>query len=213
MSAGIAARTVVFDFGGVLFRWEPAALLRGVLPHLASSHDEALRLSQQIFESFRPGSDWSEFDRGRVSEETLAARIAQRTGLAARDVAAVVEAVPGHLEPQAPTVQLLHRLHGAGLRLCYLSNMPAPYAAHLEATHAFMRLFDDGVFSARVGHVKPEPRIFEAAERALRLDPAQTVFIDDVQHNADQAREHGWSAIHFIGAQDCERQLRTLGWL
>src|SRR5262245_5884504 len=112
MSQG--TRTVVFDFGGVLFRWEPAALLREVLPHVASSDAQARQLSQQLFESFRPGSDWSEFDRGRVSEAALVSRIAQRTGLAARDVEAVVEAVPGHLEPQAPTVALLHRLHGAG---------------------------------------------------------------------------------------------------
>ena len=58
---------------------------------------------------------------------------------------------------------LLHELHAAGRPLYFLSNMPEPYARHLEATHDFLGLFRDGVFSARVQLMKPQPEIFHAA--------------------------------------------------
>ena len=58
---------------------------------------------------------------------------------------------------------LLQRLHAQGLPLYFLSNMPEPYAQHLERAHDFVGWFRDGVFSARVHLNKPEPAIFELA--------------------------------------------------
>jgi hypothetical protein len=64
-------------------------------------------------------------------------------------------------------VALLRELHAAGHELYFLSNMPAPYADHLQSSNDFMDCFTDGVFSGRVGHNKPEQAIFEVAANAL----------------------------------------------
>jgi HAD superfamily hydrolase (TIGR01509 family) len=197
---------IVFDFAGVLFQWQPARLVQRTLPQRASDAASAARLADAIFQGY--GGDWAEFDRGTLELPELVQRIARRTGLAPSEVQAVVEAVPHELQPITETVALLGRLRDAGRRLFYLSNMPLPYAEHLERTHAFIGWFEAGVISARVRQIKPEPEIFAAAAARFGLPPSQLLFIDDVPVNVQAARDAGWQALHFVGAADCEARLR-----
>jgi putative hydrolase of the HAD superfamily len=201
---------VVFDFAGVLFHWQPQHLVRRTLPQHATDEASARRLVDDIFQGYR--GDWAEFDRGRIEVPALVRRIAARTGLPHGDVQAVVDAVPAELQPMPATVALLRRLHAQGRRLHFLSNMPAPYAEHLEREHDFLRCFESGVISARVQQIKPEPGIFDTAARLFGAEPAQLVFIDDMADNVHAARRAGWNALHFVDAADCEAQLRRQGW-
>lgn len=200
---------VVFDFGGVVFQWRPKELLRRTLPHRAVDEAAAQQLVADFFQNYE--GDWGSFDRGTITVPELAPRIAERLGFALGEVQAVIDAVPGELQVQKETLDLLHRLHARGHRLYFLSNMPEPYAQHLESTHEFFSRFTDGVFSSRVKLIKPEPAIFELATQRFGIEPAQTVFIDDVAQNVEIARAHGWHAIQFINAAQVEADLDALG--
>jgi putative hydrolase of the HAD superfamily len=200
---------VVFDFAGVLFHWQPPELLSRLLPQRTPDEAAALRLVDDIFQGYT--GDWGDFDRGTVEPDELALRIARRTGLSVDETRRVIDGVPAELTPIAGTVALLHELHAAGRPLYYLSNMPEPYAQHLEATHDFLGLFRDGVFSARANLCKPEPAIFEHCESRFGLDPARTLFIDDVAGNVAAARAAGWRALHFIDPAQCAAALRAEG--
>lgn len=203
----------VFDFGRVLFRWEPAALLQRVLPHRAPDTASAARWQQAFFQDGEgPLGDWGEFDRGAVDTAELVRRIAARTGLAPAEVQAVVDAVPEVLQPIPESVALLQRLRRPGRAVYYLSNMPAPFADHLERRHGVVRAFDDGVFSARVRLVKPDPAIFDLAARRFGQPPARLLFLDDHAPNVAAARAAGWRALQFHDAVQCERDLRAAGW-
>lgn len=115
LAAGTAAApAVVFDFGAVLFQWKPLQLLQQVVPDLAPDEPAAQRLAAQLFESFTPASDWAQFDLGLVDEAALASRIARRIGAAEERVRRVIDAIPGHLQPQPETVALLRSLKAAG---------------------------------------------------------------------------------------------------
>lgn len=198
---------IVFDFGGVVFNWQPLQLLRTALPLRAHDEKAARAIVADLFQDYAPHGDWAAFDRGEVDADGLAQRVARRTSLSEAEVLTFMHAVPRHLEPIDETVALMRRLKAAGHRLFYLSNMPAPFADHLERTHAFMGWFDDGVFSSRVQLMKPQPAIFHAAARRFGIAPADLFFIDDVLHNVDAARALGWRALHFRGAADCEAAL------
>jgi putative hydrolase of the HAD superfamily len=204
---------VIFDFGAVLFQWQPLALLQQTVPDLAPDEAAARRVAASFFESFTSDSDWARFDLGLVEEPELARRIAARTGAPEDRVRRVIDAIPGHLQPQADTVALLQRLKAAGHRLYYLSNMPRSYAAHLERHNAFIGDFLDGIFSARVGLMKPHRAIFELADERFALAETKTVFIDDHAGNIAAARAHGWQGVHFSGAGQAERELQQAGWL
>jgi len=200
---------IVFDFGGVLFRWTPHLFLQRVLPHHAPDEPAARRLSEHVFQGFT--GDWAEFDRGTVEAAELAERIARRAGMALADAQAVIAAVPDELQPLPDSVGLLQRLHAQGHRLFFLSNMPAPYADHLDATHGFLGVFEAGIYSARVRLIKPEPAVFALAERHFGVAGCDLVFIDDVQANIEAARAHGWQAVRFEGAEQVSRELARLG--
>jgi putative hydrolase of the HAD superfamily len=202
---------VVFDFAGVLFHWQPPELLSRLLPHRTPDAAAALRLVDDIFQGYT--GDWGDFDRGTVEPGPLAERIAQRTGLSVDEVRRIIDGVPAELTPIAGTVALLRELHAAGRPLYFLSNMPEPYAKHLEETHEFLGLFRDGVFSARVRLCKPEPAIFEHCESRFGLDPGRMLFIDDVAGNVAAARAAGWQAVQFENAAQCRAELGALGFL
>jgi HAD superfamily hydrolase (TIGR01509 family) len=196
---------VVFDFGGVVFRWQPHALLARVLPHRAGGEAAVAALAAEFFEGY--SGDWGDFDRGTVDEDGVAHRIAWRTGLPLSEVRRVIEAVPAELQPMPHTVRLMERLRGRGHRLWFLSNMPAPYARHLEDTHDFLRWFDGGLFSSRVNLVKPEPAIFHEAQRRFGAPAGELLFIDDFAHNVAAARALGWQGLHFLSPAQCEDEL------
>lgn len=215
-SAAVTAETtaaVVFDFGGVVFNWRPVDLIQSLLPHLANTPEAAADLAQRVFQSFVPGSDWSEFDRGALHADEVTARIAVRTGLPQDDLFALLEAIPAHLAPVPGTVDWLNRLADAGVRLHFLSNMPRPYAEYLLREHAFLARFQSGVFSCEVGQVKPHAAIFETATQRFGLPPQHCVFIDDHPSNVEVARQLGWRAVQFVDAPQCEQALQERGWL
>ena len=200
----------VFDFGRVLFNWQPEALLQQVLPRRVVDEASAEHWVAQVFQSY--GGDWGEFDRGTVGPDALVQRISRRTGLAPAEVHAVVQAIPATLTPIPASVDLLQRLQQAGRPMFYLSNMPAPFADHLEREHAFVRGFTDGVFSARVKLIKPESAIFDLASQRFGVPPGELVFLDDSPANVVAARAAGWQALLFTDAAQAEQDLRAAGW-
>jgi len=202
---------MVFDFGGVVFNWQPKVLLRQVLPRHAPTEEAAQQLAVQLFQGFVPGSDWALFDLGQIEPDALALRIATRTGLTVAEVAAVISSIPPHLVPNPGTVSLMHDLRAAGHTLYYLSNMPASYADELERCHAFFDAFKAGVFSARVQQIKPNADIFATATARFGVDGKDTVFIDDVLHNIEAAQRHGWHGVHFQSVEQVRAEL-ALRW-
>jgi len=206
-----AVDAVVFDFGGVVFNWSPPDLIRSLWPHRADTRETAQRLAGELFQSFVPGSDWSEFDRGSVQRPHIEQRLAQRTGWPEADLHQLLDAIPAHLAPMPDTVDWIERLAQAGTRLHYLSNMPQPFAQHLLREHAFLKHFRSGVFSCDVGQIKPEPAIFATAAKQFGLAPERCVFIDDHMGNVQAARQAGWHAVHFVEARQCEQALIRLG--
>lgn len=208
-----ATQAVVFDLGGVLVNWQPPRLIQSIWPDRAPTEDRAREWAQAVFQSFVPGSAWSEFDRGALPPDEVARRIAERIGVQPAEMVRLMDAIAPHLAPMQPTVQWLQELAAAGTRLHFLSNMPAPFVAHLRQHHRFLDLFHSGVFSCDVGQVKPQAEIFETAARQLGLRPEVSVFIDDHVANVETARTLGWRAVLFKDAAQCRDELRERGWL
>jgi putative hydrolase of the HAD superfamily len=201
--------TVVFDVAGVLVDWHPVRLLQRLLPQHAPDEASARRRVEDIFTGY--GGDWGEFDRGTVTPEALVPRLATRTGIPTGDLGALVERIPHEFDAIADTVALLAELREAGADLCFLSNMPSPYADRLEARHGFFAWFRAGVWSGRVGAIKPEPEIFAIAAERFGVPPDELMFFDDHAPNVDAARQAGWQSRLFSGAAQARVDLQALG--
>ena len=201
--------TIVWDFGGVLFRWDPAALIARTLPHRISAEHSAQHWKHQFFGL--PDGEWVAFDRGTLGVEDVVSGIAKRLAWPESEVRAVVDAVPDELQPIEGSVRLLKALHQRGHRLNFLSNMPAPLADPLQRQHAFLTLFASGIYSSHVHLAKPQAAIYTLAQQRFGGDPAATLFIDDHLDNIEAAQRHCWQARLFTGPDALAAPLRDLG--
>jgi putative hydrolase of the HAD superfamily len=134
-------------------------------------------------------------ERGEFSNEEferrLAAQIVRRDGgpvlaegLLDRMFAATVLS--------EPMQDLLRRVRRAGLKTAMLSNS---WGISAYPADVLAELFDAVVISAEVGMRKPEERIFRHATGLLGLDPAECVFIDDIEANVQAAEALGMTGV------------------
>jgi putative hydrolase of the HAD superfamily len=195
-------RNVIFDLGGVVLDWNPVAILQGFYT------DEATRafIKASLFEH----SDWLLMDRGVYSESDVIARLQQRTGRAADELARLLEAVRQSLQPKPDTLALLDRLAQRQVPLYCLSNMPATTFDYVRQRHGFWRVFRGIVISGEINMLKPDREIFEHLLTRYSLNASETIFIDDHEPNIRAAEALGIHTIWFREAAQCEIELAPL---
>jgi len=201
-------KALIFDLGAVVFRWRPAAVLAQALPEHAPDAARAQALARLFFQG--ADSPWGRFDRGLLTLPELLREQAAHTGLTQDEVLNVVEAVPAELQPLPDTVAWIRQLQADGHPLFYLSNMPAPYADHLEAVQPVLRRFRGGIFSARVELGKPDPAIFALALQRFGLLASEAVFIDDHPANVEAAQACGLATVQFVDAAQAREAAQPL---
>jgi putative hydrolase of the HAD superfamily len=202
----MAPLNIVFDFGAVLFGWEPHKLVRAYFPALTDSDEAAQQLARRIFHH----ADWQSFDAGLLAEADTVARLQARTQLPLAALRQMVADIGVKLPPLPGSVALLAQLRarrdaGEPLELFFLSNMPEPYARVLEKKHDFIGWFKDGIFSGDVKLIKPDAAIYQLCDQRFGIAGQNTLFIDDSLPNVHAARAHGWRAIHLPQPEQLQR--------
>ena len=193
---------VVFDLGGVVLTWDPAAIVASVF-----DDPEDRRL---VLDNVFAHPDWHELDRGTLSVDEAIRRASRRTGITVDGLERLFEAVPRALVPMPDSVALVRSVRDAGTPVFVLSNLHRASLARIEADHDVFGLFDGRVVSCEVGACKPEPAIYRTVLERFDLDPAATVFVDDMQVNLDAAAALGIQTVRFEGAGPCRARLHSL---
>jgi FMN phosphatase YigB (HAD superfamily) len=193
-------RNVVFDIGGVLLnlRYEP------FIRYLA-----AAGIDMRDLPGWLTRVDLAGHERGEHDGEALLARIAALaiTPLDARDMHARWLDMFDRSDEMFALAQGLM----TDYRVYLLSNVGDLHWAHVGRVYGLDSLVHGVCASFRVGAVKPEPKIYREAEAMFGLEPATTVFIDDLAPNVVGARACGWHAIHHTTPATTRAELRALG--
>ena len=205
--------TVIFDLGGVVFNWQPLRLMREVFPTRVKDEHSARQLLADVFQNHNTDGDWAQWDLGLVKPTDLAERIAHRLTMGAHEITALINALAPHMHVKQDTLALLQDLKTAGHRLVYLSNMPEELAQWIEQDHPFYDWFEDGVFSARVQHAKPDDGIYHLTVARLSLEGQAPVFVDDMPRNVQTAQRLGWRPVLFDSADKVRHQMKAWGLL
>lgn len=104
-------------------------------------------------------------------------------------------------------LDLLRKLHSDGVPTGLLSNS---WGTNDYPRDLFPGMFDAVVISAEVGMRKPEPRIFLHAAQLLDLQPAECIFIDDIQANITAAEQAGFTGVLHTDADSTASRLGDL---
>ena len=190
---------IVFDLGGVVFNWQPEAIIQSVFDDPVSQR----LVREQIFQHV----DWVELDRGTLTLQRAVERGAQRTALPKHDIERLLNAVPPFLTPIGATIDLLREVYQTANRLYVLSNMHTASIAYLEQKYNIWDMFDGVVISSRIQMVKPELQIYEHLLGLYELQPADTIFIDDMLENLAAAATLGIRTIRFVDPTQCRQAL------
>lgn len=201
------SRTVaVFDLGGVLIDWNPRYLYRKLF-----NEDE---IAMEHFLATVCTSDWNlQQDAGRPFSEACASLKLEHPQHA-RFIDAWYER---HAEmitgPIEGTVQILAELRDPKVPLYALSNWSAETFPSALQRFEFLHWFRGILLSGEVRLVKPDPRIFKLFFETHGIDPAQTVYIDDLPRNVATANSLGMHGITFTNPPALRAELVKIGLL
>jgi len=194
--------TVLFDIGRVLLDWDPRYYYARHFP------DDAAALER--FVTTVVGTEWiRSVDAGKaidVAIEERSREFPQHAHLVRAWKAGWPDMVRGEI---AGTVAILDELRSRGRRVAALSNFSADAWPWATARFPFLAWFDGVVISGEVGVAKPDPAIYRIAIERLALDPARTLFVDDMPVNVAAARACGIEAVVFEGPEKLRRDLEA----
>lgn len=196
-------KNVVFDFGQVLVRFEPAYI---VGRHVTDKEDAGL-LEQVVFDRLY----WDRLDAGTISNEEVIEECKKRLP---ERLHSIVPTIYYNWIYNIPTIEgmaeLVERLSKRDdVRLFLLSNISLYFAEHASEI-PILRFFERCIFSAVCGRVKPTREIFSYLCDTCGILPSETVFIDDNAANIKGAQEFGITGYLFDGdAERLERYLQT----
>ena len=91
----------------------------------------------------------------------------------------------------------MRQLAAAGHRLILFSNTNAIHCPWAFGVFPDFALFDAAVLSFQVGAIKPDPAIYQYAIATHHLDPATTLYIDDLAENIATGRAHGFRCFQY----------------
>ncbi|WP_172120066.1 HAD family hydrolase [Actinomyces faecalis] len=201
------ADTVVFDYGNVLYAWDPYGALAG-------------RATIRQWEEFvREGGfgRWNEMCDAGVSfdqiEEALVSAYPDRPDWLAL-LRLYWERFSDTLTgPVAGTARIIEELAGAGVPLYLLSNFNDRLFEANRHLCPQLDLFDALIVSGAEHETKPGRRIFEILLDRHGLAPERTLFVDDSLPNITAAQDLGLRTHHFRGAGRLRAALTEAGLL
>ena len=196
-------KAVIFDYGNVLVEWNP----RFVYQHYFPDDPEGMEafLEEVSF------MDWNALqDKGRSFAEGVAELSRQFP-----QHAQLIQAYHDHWidsigEIYWATVDILRELKQKGFGIYGLSNWSAETFPHIQNKYNFFQLFDDMVISGEVGHVKPQPEIFNILLEKIGRPAQHCLFIDDSLPNIQQANTMRFNTIHFQNPTHLREELQKL---
>ncbi len=179
----MTVRAVVFDIGNVLIRWNPEAYYDRLLGPAAA---------RAFFAETGIHTANLAIDEGAPFRETILA-LAERHPAWADAIRRWHDDWGAFLEGEiAGTVALMRRLRAKGTPVFALTNFGEGPFAIASARHPFLGDFDAMFMSARLGLLKPDPRIYAAVEARSGLPPEALFFTDDKPENVAAAVARGW---------------------
>jgi putative hydrolase of the HAD superfamily len=205
-------RAVICDFGGVL-----TSPLLGAF--VAFQEDTGVSL-EQLGEAMLAGSDQLEgahplfeLECGRITEERFLDLL--RDGLTPMighrpELHRFKETYFDALIPNAPMIDLMAELRGAGYRMAMLTNNVREWEPLWRAKLPVDEIFETVVDSAFAGMRKPDHEIYElTVDRLDGIAAEECLFIDDTEVNCDAARELGMVTVHYRDNDQAIPEIRS----
>lgn len=196
-------RHIVFDIGNVLLLWDRDRPYRELIPDAEARR----RFMDEIC-----SMEWHmTLDEG-VGIDDAIARMSEKFPAEAEFIRAYktrwLDTLPAAIDG---TVEILEALVDQGRDVTALTNFNQDLFRLTVPAFPFLERFRGVTVSGEQRLVKPDPRIYAHHAQSFALEPAATLFFDDVEKNIEAARAAGWNAELFTTPERMRDDLARYG--
>ncbi|MBZ2086058.1 HAD family hydrolase [Streptococcus oralis] len=176
---------IILDMGNVLLEWNKDKILQGV----SDTKKDYLILDKTIFQS----GLWERLDLGAMTREELVLKVVSMIGSTyQKKVEEVIWNWPSYIDIYREVFPVLSELKKKGHRIFVLSNTSKVFYDLLEDQLSPLKeLLDGFVLSCDIKAIKPDLAMFKEILDKYQLDPANCVFLDDIEDNTIAAEKLG----------------------
>ncbi len=195
-------RVVLFDFGGVIAE---EGFYRGLLAIAAENG-----LQPEVF--FKTAEDmihWTGYVTGRSTEAAYWAAVREKTGISGSDTY-LREQILSRFVIRPEMLSLVDRLRDSRRNVSILSDQ-TDWLDELDRRSPFSSHFDRVYNSYYLHKSKRNAELFTDICAALDVEPAETLFVDDNEHNVARAAGRGLLTIHFTSVTEFMKRLASIG--
>lgn len=145
-------------------------------------------------------------DRGMISFEDFIQELSRLSGESPDQVDSAFKTANNFDEDVIVLIESL----AVNFKIGMISNAGGPGLRRILQEKNIEKLFNEIVISGEVGHVKPEPEIFNTALERLGSLPQESIFIDDNPRNVQASSRVGIKSILFTCAKELIQDLQKL---
>lgn len=202
-------KAVISDFGGVL-----TTPLRAAFDAVQQSTGLAANEFRQAMAALAEGGRHPlfELECGRLSEDEfnrmMSAELSRIRGERV-DFGRFGDLLFENLKPNPEMIDLMAALREEGRRMALLTNNVREWQPRWRAMAPIDEIFELVVDSAFVNCRKPEPEIYEITLERLGLEPADCLFVDDLEVNCEGAAAVGMRVVHFRDNRQAAEEIRA----
>lgn len=146
------------------------------------------------------------YDRGMITHQEFFAGVVEATGQRPPEIEQLSAGQLGKNEALIRYIETLKPDYKIGL----LSNISSDWITEELLSGQDQSLFDDMVFSYKVGLTKPDPRIYQLACDRLGVLPTEAIMIDDRPDYITAARNFGMHGITYANLAQFQTELTAL---
>jgi len=190
-------KNIIFDWGGVITDL-----------HLEATKKAFIALGLKIFDEGIPHKAHDDLfiplETGRITPDEFRSRIRRYATAALSDdqIDTAWNAMLGVLPEERWNLLGKVRNHYRTFLLSNTNSIHLNYYFHylqgIYGTFGYTHLFEKSYFSHLLGMRKPNADIFEHVRDDARLQPSETLFIDDFAENIETAAHLGFQTIHLV---------------
>ncbi|MBC7695179.1 MAG: HAD family phosphatase [Burkholderiales bacterium] len=202
-------KNIIFDLGGVIINLDYTRTIKEF--NIISE-----KPFESIFTQLQQSPVFDQFDKGEISEADFFSEMLKALRIEISHAQFVHAWNAMLLDFPIERLDLLKKLE-TKYRLFLLSNTNETHIAQLESDlykqHGYKNLetfFEKVYYSCRIGMRKPDKEIFEFVLHENKLNPAETIFIDDSLQHINGAKKAGIQAHFLAKGKDVIELIREL---
>ena len=176
---------IILDMGNVLLEWDKDKILQGV----SDTKNDYLMLDKTIFQS----GLWERLDLGTMTRQELVLKVVSMIGSTyQKKVEEVIWNWPSYIDIYTEVFPVLSEVKKKGHRIFVFSNTSKVFYDLLdEQLSPLKELLDGFVLSCDIKAIKPDLAMFKEILDKYQLDPANCIFLDDIEDNTSAAQKLG----------------------